>query len=208
MSSSAAEATLDTPAQATSTLAEQQAPAVAEQDVSSCDAGQQASSCTPPAGLDCAAQDASSSSTASTAKPRVFKMSDEFLMFKFKIEMCSRKDRCVRPCIGWRLTSPAQLQLLSCICDALKHSLVWVEELGLLVRRHDWKICPYAHPGEVARRRHPRGYTAVLCPAKTAVRPHQLAITAASLFHGLELLAEPGASTDCSRQQQRDGLGS
>lgn len=36
--------------------------------------------------------------------------------------------------------------------------------------RHDWKICPYAHPGEVARRRHPRGYTAVLCPAKTAVR--------------------------------------
>lgn len=37
--------------------------------------------------------------------------------------------------------------------------------------RHDWKICPYAHPGEVARRRHPRGYTAVLCPAKTAVSP-------------------------------------
>ncbi|KAF6266756.1 hypothetical protein COO60DRAFT_1697238 [Scenedesmus sp. NREL 46B-D3] len=60
------------------------------------------------------------------AKSRVFKMSDEFLMFKFKIEMCSRKDR------------------------------------------HDWKVCPYAHPGEVARRRHPRGYTAVLCPAKTA----------------------------------------
>eukprot|EP00879_Flechtneria_rotunda_P029508 GHRR01031919.1.p1 GENE.GHRR01031919.1~~GHRR01031919.1.p1 ORF type:complete len:150 (+),score=14.24 GHRR01031919.1:143-592(+) len=60
------------------------------------------------------------------APKRVFKMSDEFLMFKFKIEMCSRKDR------------------------------------------HDWKVCPYAHPGEVARRRHPRGYTAVLCPAKTA----------------------------------------
>jgi hypothetical protein len=41
--------------------------------------------------------------------------------------------------------------------------------------RHDWKICPYAHPGEVARRRHPRGYTAVLCPAKTAVRGARVA---------------------------------
>eukprot|EP00878_Enallax_costatus_P036654 GHUV01041186.1.p1 GENE.GHUV01041186.1~~GHUV01041186.1.p1 ORF type:complete len:203 (+),score=52.72 GHUV01041186.1:845-1453(+) len=74
-----------------------------------------------------AAAAAADDAAAAAKPPRVFKMSDEFLMFKFKIEMCSRKDR------------------------------------------HDWKICPYAHPGEVARRRHPRGYTAVLCPAKTAV---------------------------------------
>ncbi|WIA29068.1 hypothetical protein OEZ86_011579 [Tetradesmus obliquus] len=87
------------------------------------DAGQSSSSQTPP--LPEVNSPAAAGSAA--AKPRVFKMSDEFLMFKFKIEMCSRKDR------------------------------------------HDWKICPYAHPGEVARRRHPRGYTAVLCPAKTAV---------------------------------------
>jgi hypothetical protein len=92
MSSSAA---LDMPAAAT-TLAEQQTLNGAQQDVSS-STSQQASSCMPPA-LDFGAQDAASTSTsASTAKPRVFKMSDEFLMFKFKIEMCSRKDRCAWP---------------------------------------------------------------------------------------------------------------
>lgn len=73
-----------------STLAEQQTPAVAE-DGSTSSSSNQASSCAP--GLEFgggAQQDAASSSAA---KPRVFKMSDEFLMFKFKIEMCSRKDR-------------------------------------------------------------------------------------------------------------------
>jgi hypothetical protein len=99
MSSSAA---LDTPATAP-TLAEQQTQNGVQQDVSS--TSQQASSCTP-AALDFGAQDAASTSTsASTAKPRVFKMSDEFLMFKFKIEMCSRKDRCVGPVDSWRLSA-------------------------------------------------------------------------------------------------------
>eukprot|EP00210_Caulerpa_lentillifera_P003574 g3409.t1 len=33
-------------------------------------------------------------------------------------------------------------------------------------RRHDWRECPFAHPGEVARRRDPRLYTyvGIICP--------------------------------------------
>jgi hypothetical protein len=58
--------------------------------------------------------------------------------------------------------------------DVCLHGCLWC-------CRHDWKICPYAHPGEVARRRHPRGYTAVLCPAKTAVRALELTLNTIAL---------------------------
>lgn len=182
MSSSAA---LDTPA-AAPTLAEQQTQNGVQQDVSS--TSQQASSCTPPA-LDFGAQDAASTSTsASTARPRVFKMSDEFLMFKFKIEMCSRKDRCVGPVDSWRLSAvPSKLSpnmcLHACSCCC----------------RHDWKICPYAHPGEVARRRHPRGYTAVLCPAKTAVRAFGLTTPPQPCWSSQRGLAQHRVVSSCTR---------
>lgn len=31
---------------------------------------------------------------------------------------------------------------------------------------HDWTVCPYAHPGEKAKRRDPRvhSYTGIACP--------------------------------------------
>jgi hypothetical protein len=110
-----------------------------------------------------------------------------------QIEMCSRKDRCVRarahapsrswfPAGSWpadphhwqqrsTLTGPDHpVGARACFSDT--QSFVLLRALC----RHDWKICPYAHPGEVARRRHPRGYTAVLCPAKTAVRHTSCAV--------------------------------
>ena len=43
--------------------------------------------------LAAAAAVAADDAAVAAKPPRVFKMSDEFLMFKFKIEMCSRKDR-------------------------------------------------------------------------------------------------------------------
>lgn len=45
------------------------------------------------AAVACAPAAASADDAGGAKLPRVFKMSDEFLMFKFKIEMCSRKDR-------------------------------------------------------------------------------------------------------------------
>lgn len=32
--------------------------------------------------------------------------------------------------------------------------------------RHDWRVCPYAHAGETAARRHPKlhSYVGVICP--------------------------------------------
>jgi hypothetical protein len=37
---------------------------------------------------------------------------------------------------------------------------------------HDWTVCPYAHPGEKAKRRDPRvhSYTGIACPNMKKVR--------------------------------------
>ena len=38
---------------------------------------------------------------------------------------------------------------------------------------HDWTVCPFAHPGEKARRRDPRlyAYTGIACPDMKKARP-------------------------------------
>lgn len=36
--------------------------------------------------------------------------------------------------------------------------------------KHARGSCPYAHPGDVAQRRHPDSYQALLCPEVRAVR--------------------------------------
>ena len=38
---------------------------------------------------------------------------------------------------------------------------------------HDWTVCPYAHPGEKAKRRDPRvhSYTGIACPNMKKVQP-------------------------------------
>jgi hypothetical protein len=37
------------------------------------------------------------------------------------------------------------------------------------IDKHDREKCPYAHPGELARRRHPSLYKALPCPEARAV---------------------------------------
>ena len=41
---------------------------------------------------------------------------------------------------------------------------------------HDWTVCPYAHPGEKAKRRDPRvhSYTGIACPNMKKVGPQLL----------------------------------
>jgi len=42
-------------------------------------------------------------------------------------------------------------------------------EMCKRVDKHDREQCPYAHPGELARRRHPSLYQALPCPEARAV---------------------------------------
>jgi hypothetical protein len=46
---------------------------------------------------------------------------------------------------------------------------VWKVEMCKRVDTHDRQSCPYAHPGELARRRHPSLYQALPCPEARAV---------------------------------------
>jgi hypothetical protein len=46
---------------------------------------------------------------------------------------------------------------------------VWKVEMCKRVDKHDRESCPYAHPGELARRRHPSLYQALPCPEARAV---------------------------------------
>lgn len=48
---------------------------------------------------------------------------------------------------------------------------VWKVEMCKRVDKHDRENCPYAHPGELARRRHPSLYQALPCPEARAVSP-------------------------------------
>lgn len=49
--------------------------------------------------------------------------------------------------------------------------MIWVWKIEMCKRtdQHDRKECPYAHPGELARRRHPSIYQALPCPEARAV---------------------------------------
>lgn len=46
---------------------------------------------------------------------------------------------------------------------------VWKVEMCKRVDKHERESCPYAHPGELARRRHPSLYQALPCPEARAV---------------------------------------
>lgn len=51
------------------------------------------------------------------------------------------------------------------------HFMMWVWKVEMCKRldKHDRESCPYAHPGELARRRHPSLYQALPCPEARAV---------------------------------------
>lgn len=46
---------------------------------------------------------------------------------------------------------------------------VWKVEMCKRVDKHERESCPYSHPGELARRRHPSLYQALPCPEARAV---------------------------------------
>jgi hypothetical protein len=116
---------------------------------------------------------------------------DEFMMFAFKVNPSSA----LWPLMGHQLTSCSSTHkvclqsttggkqvldkqkspngsvsdvcAVSCQCLASGQ----VDDCKRL-DKHPRGSCPYAHPGDVARRRHPSRYQALLCPEIRAVRSH------------------------------------
>eukprot|EP00879_Flechtneria_rotunda_P029542 GHRR01031960.1.p2 GENE.GHRR01031960.1~~GHRR01031960.1.p2 ORF type:complete len:145 (+),score=19.79 GHRR01031960.1:287-721(+) len=63
--------------------------------------------------------------------------------------------------------------------------------------KHPRGSCPYAHPGDVARRRHPSRYQALLCPEVRAVGLRQLLTCLQGGVTGVICTVQSGFSAWC-----------
>lgn len=87
---------------------------------------------------------------------------------------CGPGSACLKRALRAALTACAPLPCLSALIKlCVGVSVVNTQVLPCSKRFvHDWTVCPFAHPGEKAKRRDPRvfSYTGVACPEMKKVR--------------------------------------